>query len=95
MVKAALGNSLLTTPAGKNSPHLRADVSEYVRGVERARERERKKIEIDAKNSIGRERVTHHMPKCPQVSHKPPFSALLEKGNLAFQQTLHVKVKNY
>lgn len=59
----------------------------------RESQRERKKIEIDAKNSIRRERVTHHMPKCPQVSHKPPFLALLEKGNLAFQQTLCAKVK--
>ncbi len=55
--------------------------------------REREKIEIDIKNSIGRERVTHHMPKCPQVSHKPPFVALLGKDNLAFQRTLHAKAK--
>ncbi len=84
-VKAALDNSLLTTPAGEELSTSESWCVWICAG--------RKKIEIDTKNSIGRERVTHHMPKCPQVSHKPPFVALLGKGNLAFQRTLHAKAK--
>ncbi len=86
-VKAALDNSLLTTPAGEELSTSESWCVWICAG--------RKKIEIDTKNSIGRERVTHHMPKCPQVSHKPPFVALLGKGNLAFQRTLHAESKRY
>lgn len=84
----------LTTPAGEELSTSESWCVWICAGRrESERERERKKIEIDIKNSIGRERVTHHMPKCPQVSHKPPFVALLGKGNLAFQRTLHAKAK--